>query len=90
MDIKELEKAADDAIKVAFENGDPSGELAIEACRLHQEWLKELNSSAYSKGAHLALTKAYMTDPNLKNKFRAKFACGTAEFLLEALTNYFK
>ncbi len=90
MNINELEKLADDAIKVAYESGDSKGDLAKEACRLHQEWLKTLNPSAYSKGAYLALAKAYMSDPNLKNKFRSKFACGTAEFLLEALTDYLK
>lgn len=88
MDIKELERLADAAILKAFESGDPNGQLAKEACILHQEWLKRLNPNVYSKGAHLALAKAYMTDPNLKSKFRSKFPCGTAEFLLEALNNY--
>ncbi len=90
MQIKDLEKLADDAIKIAYDNGDPKDELAVVACRLHQNWLKELNPDDYSKGAHLALVKAYMSDPILKNKFRTKFACGTAEFLLEALTEYLK
>ncbi len=88
MDIKELEKNADNALIEAYKNGDYKSDLAMNACRLHQDWLKKLHP-AYSQGAHLALARAYMSDPNLKSKFDSKFEEGTAEFFLEALKNYF-
>ena len=76
------------ALKAAFEQGDPSGELAQKACELHKKWLC-LHWDEYSKEAHIGLTMMYVADPRF-TAYYDKIAVGCAAFLHDAVSIYCK
>ena len=63
-----LSKQVNEAIRAAFEAGDPKGELARRACALHKEWLLRYWSH-YSPEAHCSLAQTHVDDP----RFRAYY-----------------
>ena len=73
-------------LRTAFEQSDPSGELAQEVCGLHKKWL-EGYWAHYSKEAHLGLAQSYVDDPRFK-KYYDDIAVGCAEFLRNAIQIY--
>ena len=73
-------------LKAAFEQGDPSSELAQKVCALHKKWL-ERYWTYYSKEAHLGLAQSYVDDPRFK-KYYDDIAVGSAEFLRNAIQIY--
>jgi DNA-binding transcriptional MerR regulator len=85
---EELSRRINESLKQAFEQGDPSGELAQKVCEMHKEWLCYFWGS-YSKEAHLGLAQAYVSDPRFK-KYYDSIEEGCAEFLYEALKIYCK
>lgn len=82
----ELSRRINETLKRAFEQGDPAGELAQQACELHKEWLGYF-WNFYSKEAHLGLAQSYVDDPRFR-KYYDSIAEGCAEFLYEALKIY--
>lgn len=87
----ELEKLTEDlneTLKAAFEQGDPAGELAQKACRLHKEWLC-FYWAEYSKEAHMGVTQMYVDDPRF-TAYYDKIAPGCAAFLRDAVAIYCK
>ncbi|GLC81652.1 MerR family transcriptional regulator [Lacrimispora brassicae] len=87
----ELEKLTEDlneTLKAAFEQGDPAGELAQKACRLHKKWLC-FYWDAYSKEAHIGVTQMYVDDPRF-TAYYDKIAPGCAVFLRDAVAVYCK
>ncbi len=81
--LEKLTGEVNEAIRLAFESGDPAGELAQRACRLHKEWLLYF-WDGYSKEAHMGLAQRYVDD----ERFRAyydKIAPGCAEFFRDAM-----
>lgn len=82
----ELSCRINETLKRAFEQGDPAGELAQQACELHKEWLGYF-WNFYSKEAHLGLAQSYVDDPRFR-KYYDSIAEGCAEFLYEALKIY--
>ena len=81
-----MSRSINDSLKLAFEQGDPSSELAQKVCAMHKEWL-EYSWNHYSKQAHLGLAQMYVADPRFK-KYYDDIAEGCAEFLRDALTIY--
>ncbi|WOC33696.1 MULTISPECIES: TipAS antibiotic-recognition domain-containing protein [Caproicibacterium] len=87
-DMQKLSQQINSALKTAFEQGDPSSELAQQVCTWHKEWLGYYWNH-YSKEAHLGLAQAYVADPRFE-KYYDDIKQGCAEFLFEALKIYCK
>jgi DNA-binding transcriptional MerR regulator len=83
---QELSRQIRAFLKEAFEQGDPSSELAQKVCALHKEWLG-FYWNAYSKEAHLGLAQTYVDDPRFKEYYDA-IAEGCAQFLRDAIKIY--
>lgn len=85
-EVEELSRQINDLLKSAFEQGDPSGELAQRVCGMHKKWLGYFWSD-YSKEAHLGLAQTYVDDPRFKEYYDS-IAAGCAEFLRDAIKIY--
>lgn len=81
---EELSRRINETLKEAFVTGDPAGESAQEACRMHKKWLGYY-WGAYSKEAHLGLAQTYVDDPRFTKYFDENAAPGCAAFFLEAM-----
>lgn len=81
--LEALTLELNEAIKSAFEQGDPAGDLAQKACALHKKWLT-FYWNDYSKEAHLGLTQMYVDDPRF-TAYYDKIAVGSAVFLRNAM-----
>lgn len=85
-EVQRLSLEVNETLKQAFEQGDPTSELAQKACRLHKEWLTYFWTS-YSKEAHKGLAQMYVDDERFK-KYYDSIAEGSAEFLRDAINYY--
>jgi DNA-binding transcriptional MerR regulator len=85
-EVTNLEKEVMDTLLQAFKTGDPAGELAQRAAKLHGKWLSFYWDS-YSKEAHAGLATMYVEDERFKNYYD-KNQPGLAEFLREAILVY--
>ena len=74
------------ALKAAFEQGDPAGELAMRACGLHKRWLSFFWAD-YTKEAHIGVSQMYVDDPRF-TEYYDKIALGCAPFLRDAVRVY--
>jgi len=74
------------ALKAAFEQGDPAGELATRACNLHERWLSFFWAD-YTKEAHIGVSQMYVDDPRF-TEYYDKVATGCAPFLRDAVRIY--
>ena len=74
------------ALREAAKEGDPAGEKAQEACRLHKAWLC-LSWPSYTKEGHLGLADMYVEDKRFR-KYYEDIVPGGAEFLRDALRIY--
>ena len=83
-----LRLAYEDALKAAFDLGDPAGELAQKACDLHRQWLCVFYP-AYIKEYHLGLADMYVADEQFKENYE-KIAIGCTEFFRDAINIYCK
>ncbi len=59
--VEKLSNDLNEAIRLAFEEGDSSSELAQKACELHKSWLLNFWEH-YSKEAHMGLAQMYVDD----------------------------
>jgi DNA-binding transcriptional MerR regulator len=84
--VQKLSCQINDSLKTAFQQGDPSSDLAQKVCALHKEWLGYFWSH-YSKEAHLGLARTYVDDPRFR-KYYDDIAVGCAEFLYDAIKIY--
>lgn len=84
--IEKLSKELNDTLKLAFENGNPEGELAQKACELHKKWLMNF-WDRYSKESHMALAQMYVDDARF-TAYYDKIAPGCAVFLRDAMRIY--
>ena len=87
-DMEELSSQLNNALKSAFEQGDPSSELAQKVCELHKIWLSFFWKN-YSKEAHIGVTQMYVDDPRF-TEYYDQIAPGCAEFLRDAVLIYCK
>lgn len=75
-------------LKKAFEQGDPTSELAQKACDLHRQWLCMFwKEGTYSKEAHKALAEGYVADKRF-TAYYDKIAPGCSKFLRDAIAVY--
>ena len=82
-EIEALSAEVNEALRVAFEEGDPSSELAQKACELHKNWLCYF-WDGYTKEAHVGVAQMYVDDPRF-TAYYDKIAVGCAEFLRDAV-----
>lgn len=80
--------AIEEALKAAFEVGDPAGELAQKACDLHRQWLS-IFYPRYSKEYHKGLGEMYVADERFRANYD-KLAPGCTDFLCDAINHYCK
>ena len=85
-EAERLSFEVNEALKAAFEQGDPAGELAQKACSLHKQWLR-LFWDHYSKEAHIGVSRMYADDPRFTTYYD-KIAPGCAVFLRNAVLIY--
>lgn len=85
-DAERLSAEVNEAIKAAFEQGDPKGGLARKACALHKEWLM-LYWDSYSKEAHMGLAQMYADDERFRAYYDA-IAPDCAVFLRDAIAAF--
>lgn len=78
-----LTNQLNETLKAAFEQGDPTSELAQKACELHKQWLCFFWDK-YSKEAHIGITQMYVDDPRF-TAYYDKIAPGCAVFLRDAV-----
>lgn len=84
--VNELSGQINDYLKKAFEQGNPSSELAQMVCGLHREWLGYYWKH-YTKEAHKGLAQMYVDDPQF-SKYYDDISIGCAEFLSDAIKIY--
>lgn len=83
--INELEEEIKHKLKMAFETGNPAGDLAQEVCELHKQWISYYwPEGTYSKEAHKGLAQSYVDDSRFK-AYYDKIQEGCAEFLRDAI-----
>lgn len=81
-----LEKEMREVLAEAVKTGDPAGELAQRAARLHRQWLS-YTWPHYSKEAHAGLAQMYVDDERF-TAYYDKEQPGTAAFLRDAILIY--
>lgn len=86
--VQEISRQINESLKKAFEQGDPSSELAQHVCALHKEWLSYYWDQ-YSKEAHIGLAQIYVEDPRFR-QYYDDIGVGCAEFLSDAIKIYCK
>jgi DNA-binding transcriptional MerR regulator len=86
--VTELENMVMEALKAAYETGDPASEQAQKAADLHREWLSFYWDS-YTVGAHAGVAQMYVDDERFK-AYYDKDQPGLAEFLRDAVLIYTK
>ena len=82
-EVEELSHKLNHLLREAFEQGNPAGKTAQEACALHKKWLGYFWDS-YSKEAHKGLAQMYVDDPRFA-KYYDIIAPGCARFLRDAI-----
>lgn len=87
-EVEKLSAELNETLKMAFEQGDPAGELAQKACELHKKWLMFF-WDGYSKEAHKDLAQMYVDDERFTAHYD-KIAPGCAVFLRDAIMIYCK
>lgn len=88
-DYNESEKIRlefEEALKTAFEQGDPLDESAQKAYELHKKWLCYFYDG-YSKEYHKGLAEMYVADERFRANYD-KIAPSCTEFLREAIHSY--
>lgn len=75
-----------EALKAAFEQGDPASPLAQKACELHKQWLC-VYWDDYCKEKHIGVAEMYVADPRFTAYYDA-VAPGCATFLRDAIRIY--
>ena len=83
-----LSAAVNQALKEAFDSGDPACEAAMRACDLHRQWLCLFwKDGTYSKEAHKGLAEMYAADPRFA-AYYDRIAPGCARFFRDAIAVY--
>lgn len=85
-EMEEVSKQLTQTLKEAFATGNPAGDLAQKAAKLHQKWLTYTWVS-YSKEAHAGIAQMYVDDERF-TAYYDKEQPGTAEFLRDAIYIY--
>lgn len=79
-----------DALRRAAASGDPAGEDAREACRLHLQWLRYTwKPEMCTPQAHRGLVKMYDLDERFRAYYEERAGVGSAAFFAEAIDCYY-
>lgn len=82
-----LSNEVNQAIKAAMATGDAAGEAAMQAARLHKEWLC-FTWPQYNAQAHKNLAQMYVDDPRFTAYYDDAIAPGAAAFLRDAVAHF--
>lgn len=85
-EFEKLSQTILDTLEEAMKTGDPAGELAQKACKLHKKWLLFFWKS-YSPEAHAGLAQMYVDDERFR-EYYDKRKPGMANFLRDAILIY--
>lgn len=85
-EMQNLNERLNEALRLALEDGDPGGDLAMQACELHKQWLM-YSWPQYSPEAHMGLAQMYVDDERF-TAYYDKIAPGCAVFLRDAMRIY--
>jgi DNA-binding transcriptional MerR regulator len=85
-EMQNLNERLNEALRLALEDGDPAGELAMQACDLHKQWLM-YSWPQYSPAAHMGLAQMYVDDERF-TAYYDQIAPGCALFLRDAMKFY--
>lgn len=89
-EVEELLERQLKTLKEAYQEGNPKGDKAMEACDLHRQWIEHYwPAGMYTKEAHLGLGKMYVEDERFK-EFYENVAVGITSFFEQALQEYCK
>lgn len=78
------------ALVRAMEAGDPAGEDAREACRLHMAWLRHTwRPELCTPEAHMGLVSMYAQDDRFRAYYDQNAAPGSADFFAKAIWAYY-
>lgn len=87
-DALELSQLIDVTLYEAFIQGDPSSEIAQQACDLHRQWIcMYWKNNTYTKEAHKALAQMYVEDERF-TQYYDRIATGCTKFLRDAIFIY--
>lgn len=86
-EAERIGKEVNSILKIAMECGDPKGEKAQEAVKLHKKWLSYFGN--YPKEAHLGLAQMYVYDSRFKEFYEKNAGQGAAEFLRDSIDAYY-
>lgn len=87
---QEDEQAYQAALRRAVASGDPTGEDAREAVRLHAAWLAHYwPKGAVTLEAHTGMAKMYVQDQRFSDYYE-KLAPGCAAFFARAVESYYR
>ena len=79
-----------DALRQAAASGDPAGEAAREACRLHLQWLRYTwKPEMCTPQAHQGLVKMYDLDERFRAYYEERAGKGSAAFFARAIDCYY-
>jgi len=81
--VEKLSIELDEAIKTAFQSGDPASEESRKACELHKQWLM-FYWDDYTPEAHAGVARLYVDDRHFKAYYDA-IGEGCAEFFCDAI-----
>ncbi len=85
-----LQKKLGEKFSLAMDKNDPTCEEAMEGCELHKQWLEIFAPfKTIAKEYHLGLANMYCEDERFK-KYYDDIRVGLAEFMREAMENYYK
>ena len=87
--MQQEERGYQEALRRAIAAGDPAGEDAREACRLHGDWLLHYWSrEMFTPEAHIALVESYRQDERFAAYYEA-VAPGCADFFARAIRCFY-
>ena len=87
-DLESLSNKVNESIKEAMLLENPNSEEAKKAVKLHKAWLDHYGN--YSKEAHIGLGEMYVYDDRFKKYYEDNVGEGAAEFLRDAINNFYK
>jgi DNA-binding transcriptional MerR regulator len=82
----DLDKQVKETLSKAFKEGDPAGDLAQKAAKLHREWLT-MCWGHYDSDAHAGLAQMYVDDERFKVYYEQDKP-GMVEFMRDAIHIY--
>lgn len=80
---EQIRELFEQTLKQAFEQSDCTGDLAVEAAKLHKQWLSFFWPS-YSPEAHKGVTQMYVDDERFTQHYD-RIAAGITVFLRDAV-----